>query len=253
MTNVQPNFDLIGLGPFHFRARVSPHLPFYREAISRAEKGELSTPELVSRVVTSAFSIDQHQYDLLLDAGSSVKGPPLNVVLERRRSRRDFCGSLSLASLSKLLVEGLGLPRFLRGRPYAFEVRSYPSGGALFPIDVVVEARNVAELPAGSYFYDPRRTRLIQLADHVWSVGQSPFFKAAAVMWMIYSRSVNAQKYAENAKRLALIEAGHIGQNLLLVAESLDLRACPFLGQIDAPVVDFFESDAEAVYAIGVG
>ena len=112
--------------------------------------------------------------------------------------------------------------------------RSAPSGGALYPLDIyaVVGDNGVKGLTAGIYHYDPYKhaALLITEGDFREDVARA----ALSQMWMAraplnlvvtseYGRITS--KYGARGKRYAMIEAGHVGQNIFLQAEALGLRA----------------------------
>ena len=115
-----------------------------------------------------------------------------------------------------------------------FYYRSAPSAGALYPMDVyvVVGEGGVAQLEAGVYHYGPRKHMLSPVTendrrDAVARAALSQMWVAKAPVNLVitaeYSRVTS--KYGERGVRYALIEAGHIGQNIFLQAEALGLKA----------------------------
>jgi SagB-type dehydrogenase family enzyme len=58
------------------------------------------------------------------------------------------------------------------------------------------------------------------------------------------------------AYRLALVEAGHVAQNVCLVATGLGLGVCPLAGYVDDALNDLLGLDGvdeTVVYALAVG
>ena len=63
-------------------------------------------------------------------------------------------------------------------------------------------------------------------------------------------------KYAERGYRYVLLEAGHIGQNICLVANAVGLASCPIVGTYDAALERLIDIDGvteSVVYALGLG
>jgi SagB-type dehydrogenase family enzyme len=104
----------------------------------------------------------------------------------------------------------------------------------LYPLDVYIVAgeMGVADLSAGVYHYIPSDHRI----EHVTSGDKREALAIASLnqMWMAvpplnfvitaeYSRI--SSKYGERGGRYAMIEAGHVGQNIFLQAEALGLGA----------------------------
>jgi SagB-type dehydrogenase family enzyme len=112
--------------------------------------------------------------------------------------------------------------------------RAAPSAGALYPMDVysVLGADGVEEVIPGVYHYQVKghSAALVSEGDL-----RGPLARASlSQMWMArapinvvitteYERITG--KYGKRGIRYAMIEAGHIGQNLFLQAEALGLRA----------------------------
>lgn len=63
-------------------------------------------------------------------------------------------------------------------------------------------------------------------------------------------------KYGDRGYRLTLIEAGHLSQNILLLATELGLGSCPLAGFIDSEVnklLDISLQKEVALYMIAIG
>jgi len=147
---------------------------------------------------------------------------------QRRTIRSYLTQTLDLEHLSQLLWAAQGV---IGDRGYK---RAAPSAGALYPMDVyaVTGKNSVARMGAGIYRYDPGRHRLSSEAggDFRMAVARAALFQtwmaAAPVNFVItaeYRRITG--KYGNRGVRYAMIEAGHIGQNLFLQAEALGLKA----------------------------
>ena len=164
----------------------------------------------------------------------SIRGPKLTAprlqsamsieeVLRHRRSVREFIHEpLELWQISQLLwaAQGITDPDGLR---------TAPSAGALYPLELYTCAGNVEGLPRGIYRYEPddheltvtlqgdARTELCEA-----SLSQTCLMDAAAVFVFsaIYERTT--VKYGERGLRYVHIEVGHAAQNLVLQAAALD-------------------------------
>jgi SagB-type dehydrogenase family enzyme len=189
--------------------------------------------------------------------------PPLDGSLEHaivlRRSCSEFSSQpLALTDLARLLETGAGVtcndevPK-----------RAAPSGGALYPVETYALAFAVDGLSASVYHYVP--------LDHtIEQVRPLPGFETAqrflppglyaARPPLILAISVVFErtqlKYLERGYRFALLEAGHLAQNFLLIAAAAGLNALPVGGFWDEPFNDVlgFDSKREAVvYSVLVG
>jgi SagB-type dehydrogenase family enzyme len=197
---------------------------------------------------------------LLNNAGSY----DLFEAIKNRRSRREFSdGKITLEELSLLLKYSAGITRRDEngdGR------RAYPSGGARYPLETYcLISRASQDLKPCLYHYDVKNHQLVVLNDKNFTqeelaqLATYPFVKDAACMIFLTScfwRSKN--KYGERSYRFCLIEAGHIGQNIYLLSEALNLKCCSLGGMriSDETVERLLGIDGiteSLVYAIVIG
>ncbi|MDP3011169.1 MAG: SagB/ThcOx family dehydrogenase [Candidatus Hydromicrobium sp.] len=156
--------------------------------------------------------------------------------LFKRRSVRDYKDEpLTLTEVSQLLwaAQGITDPRVLR---------TAPSAGALYPLEVYVVVGNVSNLSDGIYKYKPHEHELEGIKEgdkraelYGAALGQSCVKDGAIVIVFsaVYERTT--QKYGERGIRYVHIEVGHAAQNVYLQAVSLNLGTV---------VVGAFQDDA---------
>ncbi len=168
--------------------------------------------------------------------------------LARRRSRRQYQDRpLTLDELSVLLWASQGIT--LAGRYSAY--RAAPSAGALYPVETYVAAHLVEEVEPGVWHFgvsdfclelvaagDCRRTLV--------EAGLSQQFLGTAGAVFIWTGVLNRSrwKYRERAIRYLFLDAGHIGQNLMLAATALGLGCCPVGAFFDEEVEQLLGVDA---------
>lgn len=178
-----------------------------------------------------------------------------------RRSERAFAGAVPLGHLAKMLHFGYGLSR--KGTPGVppdeQRFRAAPSAGALYPLEVYVAALSVAGLEPGLYHYAPAEDALELLAagDHSERLGRITFAPetfadaaGAVILSGFFERS--EFKYRKRAYRFVLLEAGHVCQNLMLTACSLELGTVALGGFLDDELNDFLGIDGLAEAALYV-
>jgi SagB-type dehydrogenase family enzyme len=156
------------------------------------------------------------------------EGLDIAEVIEKRRSQRDFAGKpISLLELSRLLYYGYGITDSRE------QLRAAPSAGALYPIEIYPVVNSVEGLDKGIYRYSPpeHSLTLIQKGDFRrdmvhHALAQEMLGQASAVLVLsaVFWRS--EWKYRERARRYIFMEAGHIAQNVYLVATPLGLGVC---------------------------
>jgi SagB-type dehydrogenase family enzyme len=149
--------------------------------------------------------------------------------IKQRRTVRAFMPqALDLNQLSQLLWAAHGITE-----NNGFK-RAAPSAGALYPMDVyvVVGKNSVAQIEAGVYHYEPEGHFLsivvkADLRDVVARASLSQVWMAKAPINFIITAEYKRAtvKYGRRGVRYAMIEAGHMGQNLFLQAEALGFKA----------------------------
>lgn len=153
----------------------------------------------------------------------------LEQTIKDRRTVRSFDPShLTLEQLSQLTWAAQGITA---DRGY---LRAAASAGALYPLDIyaVVGKNGIEGIGAGVYHYEPKGHRLSlitegDLRNELARASLSQMWMAipplSIVLTAEYGR-INI-KYGNRGVRYAMIEAGHVGQNIFLQAEALGLGA----------------------------
>jgi SagB-type dehydrogenase family enzyme len=191
---------------------------------------------------------------------------PFEEILEQRRSARDFTGeSLPLDALSKLLYLGDGIVHTWH-TPDGFDwaLRTAPSGGGLYPIEMYCIALRVGGLSAGLYFYRPldhclERVLEADLTERLAEAvpGQADSIRQACVCVVLSAVMPRIKfKYGERGYRFLMLEAGHIAQNLLLAAEAAELGGVAIGGFLDDPMnalLNFDGVEEAVVYLALIG
>ena len=184
-------------------------------------------------------------------------------LLKERKSSRVYTGEqVSLLQLSFLLWATQGI-KDVRGKAYA-TLRTVPSGGARHGFESYLLVQNVEGLQAGAYHYLPMGHQVeflhpvpdLQDAISVSLEGQSWASKASLIFYWSFVPYRCEWRYGIWAHRPALIDAGHVAQNLYLACTALELGTCA-IAALDMSVSDsLFGLDGEEefmVYASPVG
>jgi protease I len=170
----------------------------YKPRISQAKIIQLPEPKLTGRV-----SLEQ--------------------VLATRRSVRQFTDQqLSFVQIGQLAWAGQGITEKQRG------FRTAPSAGALYPMKLYFVT------PDGMFVYHPEGHNLEEIFSEdirdrlsLAALGQEHVADAACDIIIAGSVRKLAVKYHDKARRYMLLEAGHISENILLQAVSLELGCVP--------------------------
>ncbi len=162
--------------------------------------------------------------------------------IKQRRTIRSFTSrALDLNQLSQLLWSANGVTETNGYK------RAAPSAGALYPMDVyvVMGPHCVPPIEAGVYHFEPEEHQLTEVlkGDMRSAVARaclSQMWMAEAPLTMVITAEYKrvTVKYGLRGARYALIEAGHIAENIFLQAQSLNLEAGIVGAFNDAELID---------------
>lgn len=189
---------------------------------------------------------------------------PLAEALRGRASARGLeRGTISLQDLATVLASGYGVARSGEEAGLPRSLRTAPSAGALYPLEVFLHAAGVEELPAGLYHYHPVRheLRVVAEGDETATIAAALAQRDLAaghtlllLLTALFERTTIAN--GDRGYRYALLEAGHVAQNVSLAAAGLGL-GCVCVGAFfDRAVDDLLGLDGvlhSTVYLIAIG
>lgn len=218
---------------------------------------KLPQPPLVKAAMTDqAFALPRNFEDLEMEQDF------IRLLTERKSSRVYTQQPISLLQLSFMLWATQGI-KDIRGKSYA-TLRTVPSGGARHAFESYLLVQNVEGLQPGAYHYLPLGHQLeflhpveyLPAAISISLEGQSWASKAGVVFYWSFVPYRCEWRYGIRAHGPALIDAGHVGQNLYLACAALGLGTCA-IASFDMAICDsLFGLDGEeefTVYAFPVG
>jgi SagB-type dehydrogenase family enzyme len=173
----------------------------------------------------------QSQIVSLPEGGKS--GALLSLMARRRTVRASAAPSIRLSQLADCLYAGMGITGFTSNCVGDLPLGMTPSGGARNPYEAYVFVRRVDGLDPGIYHYSAldHDLALVSKAQPSFSElvgGQDWADEMPCMIVLVAELRRTMWKYRDpNAYRVVLIEAGHIGQNVMLAATSHGLSACP--------------------------
>lgn len=181
----------------------------------------------------------------------------VETALDERRSRREFDeGPVSLAAVSQLLWAA-------QGETDADGHRTAPSAAATYPMELrlLVAEDGVPDLEAGIYRYRPESHDLVWESDRLIqptlrdAAGDQEWLERAPIVIAVTGiEERTAQEFGARAERYLRIEAGHIGQNIHLQVEALDLATVTVGGFDDdraRKALDLDVADPLVFYPVG--
>jgi len=137
---------------------------------------------------------------------------------------------------------------------------SVPSAGDFYSAELYIINLHDSNKKRGVYYYDMENNNLNFVHDN-FKIDFLPDINAFALQakYLIVITSKLNQllgKYGDRGYRYALIEAGHIGQNISLYSEFMGLKACPMGGFYDEILINYLNLEKNEfplyIYAIGL-
>lgn len=187
----------------------------------------------------------------------------LSVINNRKSSRIYTQEQLSLLELSYLLWTTQGV-KDIRGRSYA-TIRTVPCGGARHEFECYFLLQNVEGLEDGSYHYLPmeHKIELLYTKAELEERMEMPFrdLISATLSGQIWGAKSNVVfyysmvgyraewRYGIRAHRTALIDAGHVTENLYIACSAANIGTCA-IGSVDTLLLNrIFELDGVEEFA----
>jgi len=209
------------------------------KVLAKKERKEIKLPE---PVINGSMSIEE--------------------TMAQRRSVRSYMHkAFDLQNVSQMLWAAYGVSDSIKYPNY--KLKTAPSAGALYPLEIYLVANNVNGLEQGVYRYIPNENKLIQeiagnvsydLTDASW--GQTMVEEAPIdIVWTaVFERCT--KKYGERGReRYVCMDLGHSGQNVYLQATALGMGTCA-IGAFDdegiSEVLNLPEEE-EPLYIMPVG
>ncbi|MGI5282701.1 SagB family peptide dehydrogenase [Nonomuraea polychroma] len=215
---------------FHHRTRMSGPGPGYRRGPGESR---LDAPP-TARVVSTGAAIDLVRPDL---DELRRHDPPLAHVMEERRSIREHDDSapITVAQLGELLYRCARVRSSFELDATCYSNRPYPSGGAVYELEIYPVVRLVDGLDPGMYHYNayehrlrlvrgpgPEVTRLLHMACRATAVESQP--QVLIVIAAQFARIM--ARYQDIPYSLILKHVGVLFQNIQLTATAMGLAAC---------------------------
>lgn len=197
-----------------------------------------------------------------------------NIISSRRSILMDsFKGNITSRQLMELLrinfVSSENRIIHLEKKEITVNLRPYPSGGALYPIQLYCYIKDIDGITEGLYkissaglskIKNKISLRELEELSPITLFKDDPkcktFKNVNVLFFFVMNYGKNFDKYGLLAHRLGYLEAGHIAQNLLLTAEYLQLDCLPLCGYFDDKVEGLLGIDGKkkcCIYMIAMG
>jgi len=203
----------------------------------------------------------KQSFDVELPEPALTGGPGLWQALRDRRSVRHYASRpIELEALSQMLWAAAGPA----GRSQSGRIlRTAPSAGAGYPVEIYPIANRVQGLRSGLYHYkysshalSPLAYGDLGLAAAAAAMGQDACRQASVVfvLTVVFERTVS--RYHERALRYVFLDTGHVAQNLALAASGLGYGTCMIGAFLDDQLNELARADGleeAAVYMVAAG
>ena len=213
--------------------------------------------------LTKAPRDNAHTIPLSKDFDNVLLENDYRKLLEIRKSHRAYAETaMTLDQLAFLLWSTQGVTG-IRGNHYA-ALRPVPSAGARHPYETYIAVRSVTGLAPGIYHYLPLTHALefygaVENQDQTVAdslCGQTWAGNAAVVFYYSCIPYRGEWRYSFGSHKAALLDAGHVVQNLYLSCEAIGFGACAIAAYEQAKADALLQLDGEeefTVYAAAVG
>ena len=214
-------------------------------------------------LVKAPMAADGNRIMLTKDFSSLPMLHNLPQLIENRHSARIYTQEcMTLTQLAFLLWSCQGV-KSIRGKSYA-TLRTVPSGGARHPFETYLMVRNIEGLKPGAYHYLPMEHALEFLHDvediddriNESLSGQRWAAKANVIFYWSMVPYRAEWRYGIYAHRVALMDAGHMAENLYLACAGIGLGCCAIGAFSDELCNELFTLDGEEefmLYVVPVG
>lgn len=197
------------------------------------------------------------------EQGSMKKDPkenyPLETALKTRQTVREFTGGrISRDILDDLIWAAYGHTH----SDGSVKMRTAPSAGATYPLEIYLVLHNVNDYTDGIYLYDTRNERLTIVKEGEYlndiyraSLEQDFILLGNVTFLLVYNPDRIVRHYGRESRKYALLECGHIAQNILLMAAARGLGSVPVgaFYQKRLGLILGLQKDREVLYMICVG
>ena len=246
--------DDVGWELFHENSKLTEFSPV-----------ALSNQEIVATMQDNYESLEFKGYRAIdLPKSLTELNTSLEQAISARVSTRDLVPSLiTLQNVATILHYAYGITRDNKNTNYPRPFRIVPSGGALYPLELFFHSTCISDQLPGIYHYNPvmNNIRLLQEGDQSRRISESLVQKdiaygASLIIFItaMFNRSIF--KYQDRGYRYILLEAGHVAQNINLVANGLELGCVNLGGFFDRKLDDLLGLDGvthSSIYIVAVG
>ena len=242
--------DTSAVDAFHARTKWESSL---EKPLSTRIRAFLAEP-LLREIVSRSRNV-YHGVERIVLPETDLGTMSLQEALLSRRSMSSEAGSkghaIGVADLSAILKHGYGVIGERRSNDGPVQrLRTSPSAGALYPLEIYSVVMGVEGLPAGVYHYDAvehtlsclrREDARVLMPGFEFQAGLNAQASAVLVVTAVLLRSM--AKYLDRGYRFVMNEAGALTQNFHLAAVARGVPGCVWGGFCDQDVAAYVGAD----------
>ncbi len=142
------------------------------------------------------------------------------------------------------------------------KMRTAPSAGATYPVELYIVVERIVGLDNGIYRYSSKAEKPVLMRKGIFlspirkvSLDQDFISHSNIAFIMVYNPQRIIDRYGRDSRKYAILESGHIAQNILLMATAFDLGGVPVGAFYQKRLGSILEIDEnrEVLYMICVG
>lgn len=184
--------------------------------------------------------------------------------LNKRRSQRDYrTDEISAEDLSQILWAAYGITKPMDNPKLKGGLRTAPSAGATYPLEIYAIVGNVKDIEPGVYRYIPAEHKIVMVIDQdirkeLCAAALNQKMIEVAPASLFYSAVFNrtTERYGDRGKlRYVCMDLGHSAENVYLQCEAMNLGTCAVGAFNDDMVREVMQLpvDEEPLYIMPIG
>jgi len=200
----------------------------------------------------------QPDRELEREVGVNIKESFREILRNRKTTRKFSNRTLPKEPLDAILFAAFGKTHSYKN----ISMRTAPSAGATYPLDIYLAIEDVTGMGDGIYKYDTTAEMMKLIRPGGFfndlkkaALDQDFISKANINLLMVYVPERIVPEYGKDSLKYAAMECGHIGQNVLLMAAALELGSVP-VGAFEADKMGAIlgiKKPEEVLYIISIG
>jgi SagB-type dehydrogenase family enzyme len=237
----------------------------FHENSKTSELDMLATGQLSASKGTPSVPLGFHEYPSVpLPEALTLLELPVGHAIQFRFTPRELERvTIPLQDLSTILYCAYGISRDSSETEWQRPLHTVPSAGAAYPLELFFYTRSIDGLPPGLYYYSPVEHHVVRLREGDQTakiasvlVNKTHSVSASIILFVGAMLQKSIEKYGDRGYRFALLEAGHLGQNVSLCCTALSLGCIHIGGYFDNKLDDWLGFDGlfqSVVYVIAIG